>query len=270
MNEYHDEKRLAKAIPVEIGEGSFAIVTKRLDLKTDTYIIRKHLKKCSDLIERYDLETAVLKVLDHPAIPKLLDVSPYEWIDLSYISGIDLFDYVKSMSKNMTRREAIPIFRQLCEILAYIHSIGIVHRDIKLENVLYDERIGKISLIDWGLANFVKDLKPAQSAVGSVDYVAPEVLQNRQDRHYGTKNDVWAAAILLLTLMTRRSPYAHIPEYNRINHISTMSGVSLSYLGQDVETTIFLTKLFKLHKDRPGMKDILLDEWFNLEKVQEV
>jgi serine/threonine protein kinase len=129
-----------------------------------------------------------------------------------YIGGYDLFDYLNVVfdkGDKLPENTILEIFRQLLEILKRVHSLGIVHRDIKLENVMYtpiftinsNENKFKISIVDWGLAlpydseNFYRS--------GTKGYIAPEVFDGILD----TKNDVWSLGVLFFSLYTNCMPY---------------------------------------------------------------
>lgn len=122
----------------------------------------------------------------------------------------DLFSVV--MSGKMTRPEIYCVFRQICDGVEYLHSLGLAHRDLKLDNcVMTSDNI--VKLIDFGTATVFhypgKKHTMATGVVGSDPYLAPEILQT--DEYDPRKTDVWSVAIIFLCMILRRFPWT-IPD----------------------------------------------------------
>ena len=122
----------------------------------------------------------------------------------------DLFSVV--MSQKMCRPEIYCVFRQICEGVDYLHSIGLAHRDLKLDNcVMTTENV--VKLIDFGTATVFhypgKKLTRASGIVGSDPYLAPEVLTD--ETYDPRKTDVWSVAIIFMCMVLRRFPWT-IPD----------------------------------------------------------
>lgn len=122
----------------------------------------------------------------------------------------DLFSVV--MSGKMTRPEIYCVFRQICDGVEYLHSLGLAHRDLKLDNcVMTSDNI--VKLIDFGTATVFhypgKKQTLATGVVGSDPYLAPEILQS--DEYDPRKTDVWSVAIIFLCMILRRFPWT-IPD----------------------------------------------------------
>jgi serine/threonine protein kinase len=122
----------------------------------------------------------------------------------------DLFSVV--MSGKMTRPEIYCVFRQICDGVEYLHSLGLAHRDLKLDNcVMTSDNI--VKLIDFGTATVFhypgKKQTMATGVVGSDPYLAPEILQT--DEYDPRKTDVWSVAIIFLCMILRRFPWT-IPD----------------------------------------------------------
>jgi calcium-dependent protein kinase len=152
--------------------------------------IRRDMLKPKDtsFVKRHSLETEIeiLKTLDHPNVIKLYEV----WEDTRAIylvmelcSGGELYDYINSAK--YTERQACAMFHSIAKAIAYCHSRGIAHRDLKLENFLLDKEGpgATVKLIDFGLsakyantASFDGGVKRMTSLVGTSYYVAPEVI----------------------------------------------------------------------------------------------
>lgn len=121
--------------------------------------------------------------------------------------SVDLFDIIE-FKTNMTEFEAKLIFKQIASGIKHLHDQGIVHRDIKDENVIVDSK-GFIKLIDFGSAAYVKS-GPFDVFVGTIDYAAPEVLGGNP--YAGKPQDIWAIGILLYTIIYKENPFYNIDE----------------------------------------------------------
>ncbi|KAG5363769.1 Serine/threonine-protein kinase PSK1 [Yarrowia sp. B02] len=121
--------------------------------------------------------------------------------------GIDLFDLIE-LNPQMPEDEAKSIFRQIVSAVAHLHGLGIVHRDIKDENIILDGK-GLLKLIDFGSAAYVKN-GPFDVFVGTIDYAAPEVLSGNP--YLGRPQDVWALGILLYTIVYKENPFYNVDE----------------------------------------------------------
>lgn len=121
--------------------------------------------------------------------------------------GTDLFDLIE-MRPDMDEEECKIIFKQVVDAVAHLHKHGIVHRDIKDENIVVDEK-GEVNLIDFGSAAFIKQ-GPFDVFVGTIDYAAPEVLSGNP--YEGKPQDVWALGILLYTVVYKENPFYNVDE----------------------------------------------------------
>ncbi|KAI0375021.1 Pkinase-domain-containing protein, partial [Pilatotrama ljubarskyi] len=145
--------------------------------------------KHPNIIETVDIVT------DHGHFYEVMEYAPY-----------DLFSVV--MSGNMTRPEIYCVFRQICDGVEYLHSLGLAHRDLKLDNcVMTKDNV--VKLIDFGTATVFhypgKKTTLATGIVGSDPYLAPEVLS--QESYDPRKTDVWSVAIIFMCMVLRRFPW---------------------------------------------------------------
>lgn len=149
----------------------------------------------------------------HPNIMRIVDFfedQRYYYLETPIFGNppaIDLFDYIE-VKKDMTEHECQFIFKQVVLAISHLHKHDIVHRDIKDENVIVDER-GIIKLIDFGSAGYTK-LGPFDVFVGTIDYASPEVL--RGEKYAGKPQDVWALGILLYTILYKENPFYNVDE----------------------------------------------------------
>jgi BR serine/threonine kinase len=169
-------------------------------------VIKKaHFAERPNLRGKIDREIALLRILDHPHILKLIDVldSPYHLhLVLEFAQRGELFEY---LVRTQTLREdtALEIFRQLIYGLEYLHSHSICHRDLKPENILLDAN-GQVRIADFGFARWMRE-SVAETSCGSPHYAAPEVL--RGVKYDGCAADIWSAGVILYALLSGTLPF---------------------------------------------------------------
>jgi len=150
-----------------------------------------------------------MKKVSHPNIVQMFavfDTPEILYIVMELMQGGELYERIVKQKK-FTEENAATITRQICDALAYLHDIGIVHRDLKLENLLLvnkNEDDLRIKLADFGLSKLYSG-KSLQTACGTPFYVAPDVLTGGG---YGPAVDVWSAGILLYVLLSGRLPFS--------------------------------------------------------------
>jgi tRNA A-37 threonylcarbamoyl transferase component Bud32 len=199
-------------IAEELGKGTYATVRLGLHRSTNEKVAIKIYEKARLLnpsrkktVER---EIKILSKLSHPNIISLLKtVETPNSINLifEYVSGCSLAEYLKSRSSHKIEEyQAKSIFKQILLALDFCHNLGVSHRDIKLENILMDER-HNIKIIDFGFSTYVLSEKKMQLFCGTQNYMAPEILANQQ--FLGPPTDVWAAGVVLYVLVTGTFPF---------------------------------------------------------------
>ncbi|KAK4048751.1 hypothetical protein OIV83_004517 [Microbotryomycetes sp. JL201] len=160
----------------------------------------------------------------HPALISLIsayETSAYSVLALEYAPGGELFDFINTWHANLTEPLVRRIFGELCSAVGWMHSIGLVHRDIKLENVLlmsqpFPTTINPlqlsslptpfVKLTDFGLSRFISLSNPTLSTrCGSEAYAAPELILARS--YDGRQTDAWAMGVVLFALLTGVLPF---------------------------------------------------------------
>jgi BR serine/threonine kinase len=166
-------------------------------------IIEKSLFQTqSGLEDKIKREIALMRLLDHPHILKLLEVceSPgHLYLILEYGAHGELFDYLVAR-RRLEPKMALRLFREIIYGLDYMHSMGICHRDLKTENLLLDQ-YDHILIADFGFARWMRT-NLAETSCGSPHYTAPEVISGLQ--YDGRGADVWSAGVILYALLAVR------------------------------------------------------------------
>ena len=153
-----------------------------------------------------------MKKLNHPNITKILEIfedGNYFLIIMEYINGGNLFSFVKKRRK-ISEKTAKFLFRQIILGIQHMHSKNIVHRDIKLENILIDLN-NNIKICDFGISLILKSLSDIlYDQCGTPMYMAPEILlsnKNKQIGYIGPPVDIWSAGIALYIMLSGNLPF---------------------------------------------------------------
>ncbi|WEW55821.1 Serine/threonine-protein kinase [Emydomyces testavorans] len=151
-------------------------------------------------------EAAIVTLLNHPYVCGMRDVvrSNNHWyMFFEYVNGGQMLDYIISHGK-LKEKQARKFARQIASALDYCHKNNIVHRDLKIENILIS-KTGDIKIIDFGLSNLFSPKGQLKTFCGSLYFAAPELLQARQ--YIGPEVDVWSFGIVLYVLVCGKVPF---------------------------------------------------------------
>ncbi|KAL9101461.1 MAG: hypothetical protein Q9163_003276 [Psora crenata] len=151
-------------------------------------------------------EAAIVTLLSHPYICAMRDVqrTNYHWYMLfEYVNGGQMLDYIISHGR-LKEKQARKFGRQIASALDYCHRNSIVHRDLKIENILISKN-GDIKIIDFGLSNLFSPRSHLKTFCGSLYFAAPELLQARQ--YTGPEVDIWSFGIVLYVLVCGKVPF---------------------------------------------------------------
>ncbi|KAK3672585.1 Serine/threonine-protein kinase [Recurvomyces mirabilis] len=151
-------------------------------------------------------EAAIVTLVDHPYICGMRDVlrTNYHWYMLfEYVNGGQMLDYIISHGR-LKEKQARKFGRQIASALDYCHRNSIVHRDLKIENILISKN-GDIKIIDFGLSNLFSPRSHLKTFCGSLYFAAPELLQAKQ--YTGPEVDVWSFGIVLYVLVCGKVPF---------------------------------------------------------------
>lgn len=195
-----------------IGVGGMANVYKGRDIRTGNGIAVKVLKEeflgNEELVRRFKNESKAISILDHPNIVKVYDVSvtdKLQYIVMEYIDGITLKEYLKQRGGALTWKEVVHFATQVLSALEHAHSKGIVHRDVKPQNIML-QADGSIKMMDFGIARFSRAQSQTISdkAIGSVHYISPE--QAKGD-HTDARTDIYSVGVMLYEMLSGKLPF---------------------------------------------------------------
>ena len=195
-----------------IGVGGMANVYKGRDVRTNNAIAVKVLKEeflgNEELVRRFKNESKAISILDHPNIVKVYDVSvtdQLQYIVMEYIDGITLKEYLKQRGGALTWKEVVHFATQVLGALDHAHSKGIVHRDVKPQNIML-QADGSIKMMDFGIARFSRAQSQTVSdkAIGSVHYISPE--QAKGD-HTDGRTDIYSVGVMMYEMLSGHLPF---------------------------------------------------------------
>ena len=211
-----------------IGTGGMAVVFKgrdhRLNRLVAVKILKDDLAKDAEFRRRFHDESQAVAMLSHPNIMAVYDVSrseQVEYIVMELIDGITLKQYMQRKGGPLSWKESLHFITQIMKALSHAHGRGIIHRDIKPQNIMV-LRDGSIKVTDFGIARLTSAAQSTltQEALGSVHYISPE--QARGSRIDG-RSDIYSAGVVLYEMLTGRLPFeGDSPVSVAIQHINSI------------------------------------------------
>ncbi len=198
-------------ITEQIGSGGMADVYKAVDNVENRTVAVKILKdefsQNEEFLRRFRNESKAIAVLSHPNIVKIYDVGlsdEIKFIVMEYIDGITLKDFIEQQGV-LRWKDALHLITQILRALQHAHDKGIVHRDIKPQNIMLFTD-GTIKVMDFGIARFsrVDGKTVSDKTVGSVHYISPE--QARGDMT-DERSDIYSIGVLLYEMLTGKKPF---------------------------------------------------------------
>jgi serine/threonine protein kinase/Tfp pilus assembly protein PilF len=195
----------------ELGSGGMGRVYKVFDRKIDEEVALKLLAPQvagdEDTVERFRNELKYARKISHRNVCRMYDLSEEEktlYITMEYVAGEDLKSLIRRIGQ-LPVGKAISIAKQICEGLAEAHSLGVVHRDLKPQNIMVD-REGNSRIMDFGIARSIKTRGITERGViiGTPEYMSPEQVEGEEaDR----RSDIYALGIILYEMLTGRAPF---------------------------------------------------------------
>ena len=194
-----------------VGFGGMAVVFKAYDLLENRHVAVKILKDeylhNEEFRRRFRNESKAIAMLSHPNIVRVFDVNfsdTVQYIVMEYIDGITLKEYIGQQGA-VKWKETIHFTVQILRALQHAHDNGIVHRDIKPQNVMLLQD-GTIKVMDFGIARFAREngRTVADKAIGSVHYISPEQARGEQTDE---RTDIYSVGVIMYELLTGQVPF---------------------------------------------------------------
>jgi tetratricopeptide (TPR) repeat protein/predicted Ser/Thr protein kinase len=194
-----------------LGEGGMGAVYKVLDRELDRMValktIRPELAGNSDMLRRFKQELILARQIAHRNIVRLYDISDgsgVKFITMEFVDGEDFHTLLRRQGK-LSADEAVHVMRQICLALDAAHTEGVIHRDLKPQNIMRDKQ-GRIVVMDFGLARALESggMTRTGALVGTMEYMSPEQAKGEA---VGPTSDIYAAGLIFYELLTGKMPY---------------------------------------------------------------
>ncbi|XP_042117633.1 sperm motility kinase 2B-like [Peromyscus maniculatus bairdii] len=241
-----------------IGSGAFAKVKLAHHRLTGTPVAVKVLQKRKMWCFAVMNEVNIMKLMNHPNIISLLQVIEADkrtYLIMELFEGKELYKYVQKAG-HLQEDHARGIFRQILSAVSYCHKQGVIHRDLKPDNIMVDGN-GKVKIIDFGLGT---QLKPGQNVgffIGPYAFCAPELLL---ELCHGPKADIWALGVVLYFMVVGKLPFCAVisPELK----MQIVKGNYTVPLGLSKELQDLLSLLMRVNpKRRPTADEVMTHSW---------
>ncbi|KAL4500674.1 hypothetical protein ABPG72_003098 [Tetrahymena utriculariae] len=249
----------------KIGTGSYAVVNLAIDKRSNQKVAIKvyEKEKLQDphKMKNVKREVQILTHISHFNIIKLyyvIDAPTTLNLVMEYIGTSSLYSYLKAKpNRRLPENDARKIFRQVVEGIKYLHSRNIIHRDIKLENLLIDD-YKNVKIIDFGFAVCAPKDKKLTSFCGTPSYMAPEIVSKKD--YYGAPVDVWTCGVLLFVLFCGAFPFKGNDEKDLYKKIQKCQLEVPPHVPPGAK--LLIQRILKpVPKERPDVEEILKDPW---------
>ena len=194
-----------------LGAGGMGEVYRALHSKIGRVAAVKVLTQAtqsSGFVERFFNEARIQASLQHPNVATLYDfceVQGQPCIIMEYVDGETISERIEAFRAPLPPSETVYVFEKVCEAIDYVHRHGVIHRDIKSNNIKISSQ-GQVKLLDFGIAKAqnTQQLTQVGSVIGTLQYLAPELIRGGTADASG---DIWALGVLLYEMVTGRVPF---------------------------------------------------------------
>ena len=170
-------------------------------------VLRQELMHDPDLVRRFKNESKAISLLNHPNIVKVYDVSVsdhLQYIVMEYVDGMTLREYLNERGGKLTSRETVHFISQILKALDHAHRNGVVHRDIKPQNIMLLDN-GQLRMMDFGIARAKNShLTQDNNVLGTAHYVSPEQTRGQD---LGPTSDIYSLGVVMYECATGRVPF---------------------------------------------------------------
>ncbi|SMN18888.1 similar to Saccharomyces cerevisiae YHL007C STE20 Cdc42p-activated signal transducing kinase of the PAK (p21-activated kinase) family [Maudiozyma saulgeensis] len=225
-----------------IGHGASAEVFLSYSDKEEQYVALKRIDTAHQKNRRLVInELLIMKTISHPNIVKFYDsywTKGELWIEMEYLQGGSLTNIISSYQ--LSELQISVICREILKGLQYLHSNGIIHRDVKSDNILLSVN-GEVKLTDFGFCtNTTNSVEGQDMIIGTPYWMAPEVISGEK---YGTKVDIWSLGITIMEMIEHEPPYMEETPANALYLIATNGVPELKNPeGISTQLSLFLKK----------------------------
>jgi len=227
----------------KLGEGGMGVVYKAEDTKLDRMVALKflppHLAASEGDKARFIQEAKAAAALNHPNVCSIIDIQDHDgkmFIVMEFVDGQTL----RQKKDSISFKQAIDIGIQIADGLAAAHEKGIVHRDVKPENIMV-RKDGICQIMDFGLAKLVGNkskisrLTKEGSTIGTVGYMSPEQVQGHEVDH---RSDIFSLGVLLYDLFTGELPFKGVHETALLYEIVNVDAIPMSAIKPEIDPSL--------------------------------
>lgn len=223
-----------------LGRGGMGEVYRATDLALGQAVALKFLPEEASrnprLLERFHGEVRVARLVSHPNVCRVFDIGEVEgtpFISMEYVDGEDLASLLTRIGR-LPGDKALQAARQLCAGLAAAHDRGVIHRDLKPQNIMINKR-GDVVIMDFGLAAIADQLSGAEVRNGTPAYMAPEQLRGAGVTQ---ASDIYALGLVLYELFTGRRPFEAKNLQQLIDLQESANPTSMTSIATDVDPAV--------------------------------
>jgi serine/threonine protein kinase/Flp pilus assembly protein TadD len=195
----------------ELGKGGmgrvYKVFDKKIKEKVALKLLRPEISSDEETVERFSNELKYARKIIHKNVCRMFDLGEEEgthYITMEYVSGEDLKSMIRMMGR-LSPGQAVSITRQVCEGLAEAHKLGVVHRDLKPQNIMID-REGNARIMDFGIARSLKakGITDGGIIIGTPEYMSPEQVDGKE---IDQRADIYALGVILYEMLIGRVPF---------------------------------------------------------------
>jgi len=223
-----------------LGRGGMGEVYRATDLTLGQSVALKFLPEEASrnqrLLERFHGEVRVARLVSHPNVCRVYDIGEIEgapFISMEYVDGEDLAELLTRIGR-LPADKALETARKLCAGLAAAHDRGVIHRDLKPQNIMMNKR-GEVVIMDFGLAAIADQLTGPEARNGTPAYMAPEQLRGEA---VTAKSDIYALGLVLYEIFTGKKPFAASSVQQLIDMQQSLHLTSVTSVAADVDPVV--------------------------------
>ncbi|CAH3188203.1 unnamed protein product [Porites lobata] len=249
-----------------IGEGNFGYVYKAQKGKQDVAVKILKNKEDKDLINNFEREADMLRKANHPNIVQVISIHISKKSELSivmeFMAGGNLKDLLRENKQGMGKEFTVTFIEDIGSAIEHLHSLGVMHRDVKPENIFLSKDHKVLKLGDFGLARATIGSKSRKTETGSYRYMAPEVMNS--EGKYSEKSDVYSFGLCLVEVVSGKTVFDDIENDFRVLRTKVSGGkpnipeISETQFGEEAaKIRKIIDECLKTEAFRPDMHIVL-------------